>query len=291
MFHSLPEDMHYAIFQYLGPNDLKSAIHVCHTWRQCILTPNPTLNATIQRLFILACKHRFHALTETLLRRCHILSTTQNLALKEASIQNHIQIVDFLLANGRISQDVLKYVFTCRAYRIESIQRVLQNKNTDHTSKEMLWMRAIIQNDIATIQLLLQDTTINPAFDDQITLTKAIECGRIEIVTLLLNNSQIDPTASDNLALRKAAEYNRLSIVNRLLKCKDVDPAACDNEAIRLAARYGNFDVVRRLLKDKRVDPSARNNEALRMAQQNQHQEIACILLKDKKVRALLTKV
>ncbi len=78
--------------------------------------------------------------------------------------------------------------------------------------------------------------------------------GHIEVVNILLEDSRVDPSAKDNYASRWASYYGHIEVVNRLLEDPRVDPSAVDNYAIRLASINGHIEIVKRLLEDSRVD-------------------------------------
>jgi len=83
-----------------------------------------------------------------------------------------------------------------------------------------------------------------------------------EAVQILLNDSRVDPSTDDNYAIRGASANGHAGVVMLLLqlaKANGVDPSAADNEAIKWASEREarHVKVVRALLADNRVDPSA----------------------------------
>ena len=69
---------------------------------------------------------------------------------------------------------------------------------------------------------------------------------------VLLNNSCVDPAANDNYVFRWASEKGHLDVVRLLLGDPRVNPSARDNEAICMASEEGHWNVVRLLLNDSR---------------------------------------
>jgi hypothetical protein len=86
-------------------------------------------------------------------------------------------------------------------------------------------------------------------------LKYAVENGHeLAVVERLLQDKSVDPSANDNYAIRAAAQNGHLAIVDRLLQDERVDPSADNNFAVQLAAERGHLAVVDRLLEDDRVD-------------------------------------
>ena len=77
--------------------------------------------------------------------------------------------------------------------------------------------------------------------------------GHLEVVKLLLADSRVDPAYDDNYAIGMSSENGHLEVVKLLLPDKRVDPTADDNYAIRLASENGHIEVVKLLSSDKRV--------------------------------------
>jgi hypothetical protein len=84
--------------------------------------------------------------------------------------------------------------------------------------KNELFITSIQQNDISTIESLLLDEEIDPAFNSNCFILEAVLFGRLSIVKLLLNDSRVDPTERNNLPLRKAIEANYKKISLLILK-------------------------------------------------------------------------
>jgi hypothetical protein len=83
---------------------------------------------------------------------------------------------------------------------------------------------------------------------------KSVEDNDIQSVELLLNNPTVNPSFKNNEAIGLAAEHGFKSIFLLLLDDPRVNPADFDNWAIIYASRNGHFDIVQILLNDSRVD-------------------------------------
>jgi ankyrin repeat protein len=134
------------------------------------------------------------------------------------------------------------------------------------------------------VELLLNDSRVDPSDDNNQAIRKACCFGHYKIVELLLNDSRVDPSANYNEAIRKACCYGYFEIVKILLNDSRVDPSDDDNQAIRKACCYGDYEIVKLLLNDSRVDPSANYNEAIRKACCYGHYKIVELLLNDSRV-------
>lgn len=112
-------------------------------------------------------------------------------------------------------------------------------------------------------------------------IQRASMYGRPEVVKLLLANSTVDPADNNNKAIRDASTYGNTEVVKLLLANTRVDPSANRNEAIQQASRYGHTEVVKLLLVNSHVDSSANNNQAIQLASQEGRTEVVILLLED----------
>ena len=71
---------------------------------------------------------------------------------------------------------------------------------------------------------------------------------------MLEDNPSLNPAYQDNLALRTACKKGHLEIVERLLLDLRVDPSALNNMALNFAINRNNMGIIARLLRDTRVD-------------------------------------
>lgn len=91
---------------------------------------------------------------------------------------------------------------------------------------------------------------------DELIFGYASQIGRIDIVKLMLNNTQIDPANNDNLPIQFAAVNGYFDLAKLLLKDKRVNPTTQNNLAIRDAFQNRFYNIVELLWKDKRVRKS-----------------------------------
>lgn len=143
------------------------------------------------------------------------------------------------------------------------------------------------------LELLLEDTLVDPSVAENYCIKKASDLGRAQLVQILLRDRRVDPAVAGNFPIYKAAlngheetvkvllvddrvdpgnvinstaVNGNLAITQLLLQDHRVDPANSDNHAIRFAAEQGHFRVVQLLSEDVRVDPSADENYAIGIA-------------------------
>jgi ankyrin repeat protein len=133
------------------------------------------------------------------------------------------------------------------------------------------------------VKLLLKDyrNRTNPAADDNYAIRVASEFGHTDIVKLLLKVNMVDPSVNNNYPIRIATDKNYISIIKLLLSHKDVDPTFNNNNLIVKASTDNNVDIVHVLLKNDYVglDPAASNNRAIRCASRHGNAEIVLMLL------------
>lgn len=73
--------------------------------------------------------------------------------------------------------------------------------------------------------------------------------GDIISVQLLLNDSQVDPTAGNNSAIRWASLIGYYEVVKILLQDGRVNPSDCDHSALHWAKQKQHWDIIRLLKK------------------------------------------
>ncbi|CAK7994715.1 Hypothetical protein POVR1_LOCUS239 [uncultured virus] len=158
-------------------------------------------------------------------------------------------------------------------------------------TREML-LTAVANGDAKTINLLLTDRSIDPAFDHNILLKTALESGFNEVLHFLLQDDRINPGEENNIALCIAARNGNLEGVKQLLQHPKVgfpfesrtsirrseetnplicamkapvqmreilvtllkDPRSDPNSAIDYAIKHDLFDAIELLLNDPRLD-------------------------------------
>jgi ankyrin repeat protein len=188
-------------------------------------------------------------------------------------------------------------------------------------TKQDEFKKAVINNDISLVEILLKDKDIDPAYDNnsamrivsreghfdiaklliadgRVEFTNYPYChsvlealsfkGHFNIVELLLNETDTNPSDYNNIALTNAANYGHLKIVQLLLKDKRVNPADCQNLAIRNATYNGHKEITELLLSYKRVDPSDFENHAIYFSYENGLLDIVSLLWNDNRVKTTL---
>ena len=89
---------------------------------------------------------------------------------------------------------------------------------------------------------------------------KAIKNNNLHKVILLLNDDEFNPSLWTNYALRYASEYERFDIVTLLLKDNRVNPSDQDNYAILSAYKNEHFAMVRLLWSHIIIKNTLQNN-------------------------------
>ena len=131
------------------------------------------------------------------------VSATNNSAIRLASRNGHIAVVDRLL------QDVTGRVDPSDA-----------NNSAIRLASQY--------GHIAVVDRLLQDRGVDPSADDNYAIRAASENGHIAVVDRLLQDGRVDPSADDNYAIRMASHCGHIAVVDRLLHdgTGRVDPSA-----------------------------------------------------------------
>jgi ankyrin repeat protein len=120
------------------------------------------------------------------------------------------------------------------------------------------------EGNLDAVKKMLKDPEIDPAYDDNYAIQKAVYNGHISIVKELLKDSRVDPSDDNNFALCWSAESKKAAkTIEFILKDKRVDPTENNDEPLINACRAENYNVVKVLLEDGRVNLDARNNDAI----------------------------
>lgn len=97
---------------------------------------------------------------------------------------------------------------------------------------EPLFRLATSGNHPRVVELLLQDTRVDPSFKNKAIAMAAARAGYVKIVKILLKDKQIDPAGDSQLSLKTAIQYGHVKIVRLLLRHKKVETTS---EIIQLA--------------------------------------------------------
>jgi ankyrin repeat protein len=87
-------------------------------------------------------------------------------------------------------------------------------------TKQNPFSKAIRNNDIKQVRLLLNDKEVVPSLDLNFPIQLASKNGYIDIVELLLKDKRVDPSDSCNLSIRLASKKCYIDIVELLWKNK-----------------------------------------------------------------------
>ncbi|KAJ3319707.1 hypothetical protein HDV06_006123 [Boothiomyces sp. JEL0866] len=109
---------------------------------------------------------------------------------------------------------------------------------------------------------------------DSIDFENACREGSLQAVNILIDDTRVDPVAINNLPFIKAAKFGHVEIVERLLQDPRINPSDKDNEALIEATIADHPKVVELLLKDGRVDKQV----AFATAKENNRKDILDIL-------------
>jgi hypothetical protein len=109
-------------------------------------------------------------------------------------------------------------------------------------------------------------------------LVIACEGGYTQTIELLLNQSHVDPTYRNSFCLRAACKLGYTDIVNLLLNDKRASPASEDSYCLLIAVTDRWIDIVHLLLDDGRVHPSSYGNYMVELARHNGDDEIVRML-------------
>ena len=228
---------------------------------------------------------------------------SSNLALRNAGIKGHLNVVERLLAikdvfedenalnatlNGAAGMGHLAVVQ--RLYNIPAVQRIQAERDYPALRHAAMFNRPEIVQYFLNFPEIVQ----NEAAKNYPGVEEAASKGHIESMDLFLNKiGQPELSKVGAIVLAAAAENGHLELVEHLLQIPEVKSvaAANDNEALRNAASNGHLELVERLLQIPEVKSvaAANDNEALRNAASNGHSEVVALLLKEDPVKNDIT--
>ena len=120
-------------------------------------------------------------------------------------------------------------------------------------TKQELFYRQIISNDIQSVVNLLTDPSVQPQFDHNRAIQLASQHGWVDIVKLLLKDQRVNPSVDANYSLIVACEHGHIEIVKLLLSDKKTNPSQYENYPIIKANAKRHNEIVQLLWDDKRV--------------------------------------
>eukprot|EP01118_Nematostelium_gracile_P008572 TRINITY_DN2838_c0_g1_i1.p2 TRINITY_DN2838_c0_g1~~TRINITY_DN2838_c0_g1_i1.p2 ORF type:complete len:323 (-),score=81.90 TRINITY_DN2838_c0_g1_i1:33-1001(-) len=152
-------------------------------------------------------------------------SIRNNALLVWACSHGHMELVEILLQDERVSPSGFPFIVAAEHGRMDIVEKLIQDKRVD------------------------------PTVDHNQALQRAAKNGHLQIVDRLLQDKRVDPTSRRNLAIRWASQKVHIDVINRLLEDDRVDPVY-RTYAIRIACAYGfgNKDIEK--LKGKDITPN-----------------------------------
>ena len=200
----------------------------------------------------------------------------------------------------------------------EVVEYILNRNDIPDRSLKGALSQACIFGRLDIVTLLLNDSRINPAENNNYPLRWAAYYGQKEIVQLLMNQPQVDPSAKDFVTVYHLVRHNdldslnilledsrvkgklniidialyacnigQLQILNYILETFEIDPSFDSNDLLFAAMNNNQIDIFNWLLKDSRIDPSIDDNEAIRHAKNSNYTTFVKILLQDNRVNPL----
>ncbi|KAJ3237765.1 hypothetical protein HDU81_009004 [Chytriomyces hyalinus] len=157
----------------------------------------------------------------------------------------------------------------------------------DNTSMDPRWNESLVlassacEGHESCVRLLLRDGRAQPT---NYALNRAAENGHAEVVRLLLKDPRLRLHATDNAPLKWSCENGHVPVVQLLLHDGRIHPGNRNNFNIKRAAREGHAEVVALLLADARVDPTAEDQYAIKWSARNGHVEVVRLLLGDARI-------
>ncbi|KAJ3309466.1 hypothetical protein HDV04_006004 [Boothiomyces sp. JEL0838] len=233
-----------------------------------------------------------------------------------ASLKNDsLALTRYLLSNGvDPTLPNNKPLLTAVKYKSAKTLSLLLQLPVDPTVNENYCLRKAIDNqDLISLGLLLDDQRVDPAFSGYYAIHQISSIGNLETLRMYLNNSRvniddcgflglytaceygnariveyllqlgIDPSQDNNYCISIASTNGFSNVVELLLKCKKVNPAVDKSFPFRMAATNGHLKVLE-ILSKTNADPTAMNNAAIRMASSNGHYHVVKYLLKIPKI-------
>ena len=122
------------------------------------------------------------------------------------------------------------------------------------TSKQDVFERACVDGDLLTAARFLNDHDFKLSKTTlKYVLKKAVLDNNIELVKMLLTDDRVDPSYDDNILLTIAANYGHIEIIKLLLADDRVDPAKHASKITWMATMNGKIDALKLLMSDDRV--------------------------------------
>lgn len=214
------------ISAHLKPNDIVSLEQVCHAIRRIIEQDafwklwgeGQNLCQYEKIINQAASEGNLSQVVRLVTAGVDLTSSGGGWTLGNAGFEGHIEIVRFLLEDGRADPT---------AHRNWAIHMASDRGQTE------------------AVRLLLKDGRADPAAQ---ALIAASDNNRADVVCLLLADSRVDPTAEDNWAILTACRKGYTEVVRHLLEDDRADPEV----GLAAAREKGNNELVQ-LIEDHMV--------------------------------------
>lgn len=138
----------------------------------------------------------------------------------DACRDGNVPVVINLLANRRVTPITHNLYDALRNNHVEIVELLLNDGRIDPGSFDNVALRAASASGyLDIVNLLLEDPRVNLINS----LTIASENGQLNVVNRLLEDSRVNPTFENNEAIINASENGHINVVNRLLEDPRVD--------------------------------------------------------------------
>jgi ankyrin repeat protein len=286
----------------------KAEINWCGNWSQLCRYPKIIRNESILKeaayrndddiikLFIKAnFEHRQHSYNSV------VMICIEN---------NNSTLAQYIIDHTKVTKNNKMLTKACSRGFMDSVNMLLYDKLT-----HMGWI-PLESNRGCPPEISGQVEPVNPAYENNIVMRRAIKHGHPKIVERLLQCPEVDPCYNNmifivmaasgktrehniifeillehtndpsiwnNRSLIKAAGVGNYYLVDLLLHDNRVNISDVPNKAIIEAARYGYYMIVELLINDPRVNSSTHFDKALEIASKNGHYKVVELLLKNSK--------
>ena len=229
---------------------------------------------TLQELIIPCIEIDFSCAVQDLLADDRIDPGFNDDEILQRAVQMDRQSIVLILIQDRPS--VIKKLD--RGNAIVVVRAMIDSKSVKPKTLQELIIPCIELNFSCAVQDLLADDRIDPSFNDNDVLKKAVTLNHVQIVLELIQDDRVDPSVNDNQTLIWACINGHEEIVELLLKDPRVDPVANCNAPIIVATSSGHTKIVQMLLAKESVS-AADNDCTIQLAAKKGHIDIVKLLL------------
>lgn len=185
---------------------------------------------------------------------------------------------------GKYQDDFVK---ACRTGNVEKVNELIKKKVVNPAANNQLSLSEAITNQHPeVVKILLADPRINPALNNQYSFILACQSNTNEsIVRLLLADPRINPSLEYQRGFLLAIMHNkRIPVVRLFLSDPRINPALNSQHSFNIACGYGEPEIVTLFLEDPRINPSLDNQHALQKAIEKGNIKNVKVLLRDPRI-------